>query len=124
MTEPNRHHMLNAASPERLRKSSVEALKKHWDDEPRWKGVERPYTAEEVIRYRGSLAIEHTLARRCATRLWKLMHDQDYVHALGAMTGNQAVQQAAAGLESIYVSGWQVAADANLSGHMYPYQSL
>ena len=124
MIESNRHHMINADSPERLRKQSVEALRKHWDQDDRWIGVERPYSAEEVIRYRGSLAIEHTLARRGAERLWKLLGNEDYVHALGAMTGNQAVQQVAAGLQSIYVSGWQVAADANLAGQMYPDQSL
>ena len=86
--------------------------------------MERPYTAEEVVRYRGSLVIEHSLARRTSERLWKLLNNEDYIHALGAMTGNQAVQQVAAGLRSIYVSGWQVAADANLAGQMYPDQSL
>lgn len=124
MTEGHRHHMLDADSPERLRTQSVEALKRHWANDARWQGVERPYTAEEVIRYRGSLAIEHTIARRTAERLWSLLGSEDYVHALGAMTGNQAVQQVAAGLASIYVSGWQVAADANLAGQMYPDQSL
>ena len=107
-----------------LRKQSVEALKRHWAEDDRWRGVTRPYSAEEVIRYRGSVGIEHTLARRGAERLWKLLHTEDYVHALGAVTGNQAVQQVAAGLKSIYVSGWQVAADANLAGQMYPDQSL
>ncbi len=124
MTEQNRHSMLDADSPERLRKQSVEALKRHWDQDERWRGVQRPYSAEEVVRYRGSLTIEHTLARRTSERLWKLINTEDYVHALGAMSGNQAVQQAAAGLKSIYVSGWQVAADANLAGQMYPDQSL
>jgi len=90
----------------------------------RFDGVERPYTAADVDRLRGSVHIEHTLARRGARRLWELLHQRDYVHALGALTGNQAVQQVRAGLEAIYLSGWQVAADANLSGHMYPDQSL
>ena len=124
MTESHRHHMIDAGAPDRLRKQSVEALKRHWAQDARWKGVERPYTAEEVIRYRGSVAIEHTLARRTSERLWKLLGSEDYVHALGAMSGNQAVQQVASELKSIYVSGWQVAADANLAGQMYPDQSL
>jgi isocitrate lyase len=90
----------------------------------RWYGIERPYTAEDVRRIRGSVRIEHTLARLGAERLWRLMQEQEYVHALGALTGNQAVQQVKAGLQAIYVSGWQVAADANLAGAMYPDQSL
>jgi isocitrate lyase len=124
MSETHRHHMVDADSPEGLRQPSLESLKRHWAEDKRWKGVERPYTAEEVLRYRGSLPIEYTLARRGAERLWKLMETDDYVHALGAVTGNQAVQMVAAGLKSIYVSGWQVAADANLAGQMYPDQSL
>ena len=124
MSESHRHHMIDANSNERLRKKSVEALNFHWKNDARWKGVDRPYSAEEVVRYRGSLAVEHTFAKRGAERLWKLLHNQDYVNALGALTGNQAVQQTAAGLKSIYVSGWQVAADANLAGQMYPDQSL
>lgn len=90
----------------------------------RWEGIERPYSAEEVTRIRGSVQVEHTLARLGAERLWELLHDRPYVHTLGALTGNQAVQQVRAGLEAIYVSGWQVAADANLGGQMYPDQSL
>ncbi|HJZ46109.1 MAG TPA: isocitrate lyase [Roseiflexaceae bacterium] len=90
----------------------------------RWRGIERAYEAEDVIRLRGSLRIEHTLARHGAERLWGLLHQEDYVHALGALTGNQAVQQVKAGLKAIYLSGWQVAADANLAGQMYPDQSL
>lgn len=90
----------------------------------RWAGVERTYTAEDVIKLRGSIDIEHTLARRGAEKLWKLVHEEDFVNALGALTGNQAVQQVKAGLKAIYLSGWQVAADANLSGNMYPDQSL
>lgn len=90
----------------------------------RFTGVERPYGVEDVMRLRGSVLIEHTLATKGAERLWELLHERDYVHALGALTGNQAIQQVKAGLEAIYLSGWQVAADANLSGHMYPDQSL
>ena len=92
--------------------------------EPRWKDVIRPYSEEEVERLRGTVKIEYTLARLGAERLWKLLQEEDYVPALGAMTGNQAVQQVHAGLKAIYLSGWQVAADANLAGQMYPDQSL
>src|SRR5208283_3916197 len=92
--------------------------------EPRWKDVIRPYTKEEVERLRGTVKIEYTLARLGAERLWKLLQEEDYVPTLGAMTGNQAVQQVHAGLQAIYLSGWQVAADANLAGQMYPDQSL
>ncbi len=99
-------------------------MEKDWLENPRWKGVERPYDAAEVARLRGSLKIEYTLARRGAERLWAMMHEMDYVNALGALTGNQAMQQVRAGLNAIYLSGWQVAADANLSGQMYPDQSL
>jgi isocitrate lyase len=95
-----------------------------WTKNPRWKGVERPYTAEDVMRLRGSIHVEHTLARMGAERLWELLQTEPYVNALGAMTGNQAVQQVHAGLKAIYVSGWQVAADANNAGTMYPDQSL
>lgn len=102
----------------------AQKLQENWAMDARWNGVERPYTAEEVIRLRGSIDIEHTLARRGAEKFWNLMQTEDYVHALGALTGNQAVQQVKAGLKAIYLSGWQVAADANLSGHMYPDQSL
>ena len=123
MIDSHRDHM-GTPSPDGPRQQSVEALRRHWAEEGRWHGVRRPYSAEEVIRYRGSMMIEHTLARRGAERLWKLMHTEDYVHALGALTGNQAVQQVAAGLKSIYLSGWQVAADNNLAGQMYPDQSL
>ena len=88
------------------------------------KGITRPYSAEDVIRLRGSIDIEHTLARRGAEKLWTSLHTEDYINALGALTGNQAMQQVKAGLKAIYLSGWQVAPDANLSGHMYPDQSL
>jgi isocitrate lyase len=90
----------------------------------RWRGITRPYSSADVERVRGSLRIEHTIARRGAEKLWQLLHNEDYVPALGAMTGNQAMQQVKAGLKAIYVSGWQVAADANLAGQMYPDQSL
>ena len=95
-----------------------------WTTDPRWRGITRPYTAEDVARLRGTLSIEYTLARLGAERLWNLLHSEQYVHALGAMSGNQAVQMVAAGLQAIYVSGWQVAADANNAGQMYPDQSL
>ncbi len=99
-------------------------LTEQWATDPRWKGVERPYTAADVERLRGSVHIDHTLARLGAERLWQLLQQPGYVHALGAMTGNQAVQMVQAGLQSIYVSGWQAAADANDAGQMYPDQSL
>jgi len=99
---------------------TAEELQREWASDPRWQGVERPYSAEDVIRLRGVIQEEHTLARHGAERLWQLLHDEDYVHALGALTGNQAVQMVRAGLKAIYLSGWQVAADANLSGHTYP----
>ncbi|UAC48632.1 isocitrate lyase [Bacillus aquiflavi] len=102
----------------------IQKLTESWENDERWKGVKRPYTAEEVIKLRGSIDIEYTLARRGSEKLWKLLHEEDYINALGALTGNQAVQQVKAGLKAIYLSGWQVAADANLSGHMYPDQSL
>jgi len=100
------------------------AIAQDWKTNPRWKGVERPYTAEDVLRLRGSIHIEHTLARMGAERLWELLKTEPYIHALGAMSGNQAVQQVQAGLKAVYVSGWQVAADANNAGTMYPDQSL
>ena len=102
----------------------VDQLQQSWQNDARWKGIERPYSAEEVIKLRGSIDIEHTLAKRGADKLWSLVNQEDFVNALGALTGNQAVQQVKAGLKAIYLSGWQVAADANLSGNMYPDQSL
>src|SRR5262245_50563828 len=99
-------------------------LTRDWNENPRWSGVKRPYSADDVVRLRGSLQVEHTLARRGAEKLWRLMHDQPFVHSLGALTGNQAVQQVKAGVPAIYLSGWQVAADANDSLQMYPDQSL
>lgn len=95
-----------------------------WKTDPRWKGVMRDYSPEEVIRLRGSFKVEYTLALQGAHRLWDLLQHEDYVNALGALTGNQAVQQVRAGLKAVYLSGWQVAADANLAGQMYPDQSL
>ncbi|MFE3383301.1 isocitrate lyase, partial [Streptomyces anulatus] len=104
--------------------TTAEKLAERWATDPRWKGIERTYTAEDVVRLSGSVREEHTLARRGAERLWRQLHDLDYVHALGALTGGQAVQQVRAGLQAIYLSGWQVAADANQAGHTYPDQSL
>jgi isocitrate lyase len=95
-----------------------------WETDERWHGIKRPYSAEEVLRLSGSLQVEHTLARRGAERLWRMLHTEAPVAALGALTGNQAIQQVRAGLKAIYLSGWQVAADANLAGQMYPDQSL
>src|SRR5205085_945988 len=99
-------------------------LENDWDSNPRWEGVRRDYSADDVERLRGSIDIKYTLAELGAERLWQLMQTEPYVGALGALTGNQAIQQVRAGLKAIYLSGWQVAADANLSGHMYPDQSL
>jgi isocitrate lyase len=99
-------------------------MKRDWDTDPRWKGVRRDYTAEDVARLRGTVPVEYSLARQGAEKLWRLMHEEDFVNALGALTGNQAMQQVKAGLKAIYLSGWQVAADANLAGQMYPDQSL
>ncbi|WP_312476400.1 isocitrate lyase [Neobacillus sp.] len=104
--------------------SRVTMLQESWELDKRWQGITRPYTPEDVIKLRGSVDIEHTLARVGSEKLWKLLNEENYVNALGALTGNQAVQQVKAGLKAIYLSGWQVAADANLSGHMYPDQSL
>ena len=102
----------------------VARLALEWETDERWENIKRPYTPEDVLRLRGSVQIEHTLARMGAQRLWRLLNTEPYVAALGALTGNQAVQQVKAGLKAIYLSGWQVAADANLAGHMYPDQSL
>jgi isocitrate lyase len=104
--------------------SAAERLAQQWATDPRWKGIERTYSAEEVVRLSGSVREEATLARRGAERLWRQLHERDYIHALGALTGGQAVQQVKAGLQAIYLSGWQVAADANQAGHTYPDQSL
>jgi isocitrate lyase len=106
------------------RKLEAQRLQKEWTESPRWKGIKRGYTADEVVRLRGSVVVEHTLAKRGAEKLWKHLHDEPFVNALGALTGNQAMQQVKAGLKAIYLSGWQVAGDANVAGEMYPDQSL
>jgi isocitrate lyase len=106
------------------RKLEAQRLQKEWTESPRWKGVKRGYSADDVVRLRGSVAVEHTLARRGAERLWKLLNEEPFVNSLGALTGNQAMQQVKAGLKAIYLSGWQVAGDANVAGEMYPDQSL
>jgi isocitrate lyase len=103
---------------------AAEELRRQWTNDPRWAGIERTYSAEDVIKLRGSVHEEHTLAKIGAERLWRLLREEDYVNALGALTGNQAVQQVKAGLKAIYLSGWQVAGDANLAGQTYPDQSL
>jgi isocitrate/methylisocitrate lyase len=106
------------------REQEIAAFKKDWTENPRWKGMRRGYGAEDVVRLRGSVRIEHTLARSGAEKLWKMMHERAFVNSLGALTGNQAMQQVKAGVPAIYLSGWQVAADANDSLTMYPDQSL
>ncbi|QYY30163.1 MULTISPECIES: isocitrate lyase [Cupriavidus] len=106
------------------REQQIQALQKDWDTNPRWKGIKRNFTAEDVVRLRGSVQVEHTLARRGSEKLWNLLHTEPFVNSLGALTGNQAMQQVKAGLKAIYLSGWQVAGDANLAGEMYPDQSL
>ncbi len=107
-----------------MNRQHIEEIARSWESDLRWQGVKRPYSAEDVLRLRGSIKVEYTLARIGAERLWNLLHTEPYVAALGALTGNQAVQQVKAGLKAIYLSGWQVAADANLAGNMYPDQSL
>ncbi|QIL75671.1 isocitrate lyase [Hymenobacter sp. HDW8] len=102
----------------------IAAINHDWTTNPRWKGITRPYTAEEVVKLQNSIKIEYSLARQGAERLWRLLHSEEYVAGLGALTGNQAVQEVQAGLNAIYLSGWQVAADANGAGQMYPDQSL
>jgi isocitrate lyase len=106
------------------REQQAQALNKDWKENPRWKGIQRGYTAEDVVRLRGSVQIEHTLAKRGAEKLWNSITTEPFVNSLGALTGNQAMQQVKAGLKAIYLSGWQVAGDANLAGEMYPDQSL
>ncbi|MEU7227787.1 isocitrate lyase [Streptomyces chrestomyceticus] len=103
---------------------TAEELARRWATDPRWQGTTRTHSAADVLRLSGSVREEHTLARRGAERLWRQLHEQDYIHALGALTGGQAVQQVKAGLQAVYLSGWQVAADANQAGHTYPDQSL
>ncbi|HEX6198565.1 MAG TPA: isocitrate lyase [Jiangellaceae bacterium] len=115
--------MTTQALNERIAAEAAE-LAREWESDPRWSQVERTYSAEDVVRLRGTVREEHTLARRGAERLWQLLNDEDYVHALGAITGNQAVQMVRGGLKAIYLSGWQVAADGNTAGQTYPDQSL
>ncbi|MEO6867352.1 MAG: isocitrate lyase [Gaiellales bacterium] len=119
-TWSNTHGRRTSADTDR----DVEMLEREWAENPRWKGIERTYTAADVVALRGSLPLRHTLAEYGSERLWEMLNGPDYVNALGAMTGGQAVQMVKAGLKAIYVSGWQVAADANLAGDVYPDQSL
>jgi isocitrate lyase len=106
------------------REEQIRALEQDWAQNPRWKGIRRTYSASDVVRLAGSVRIEHTLARRGAEKLWNLVNTEPFVNTLGALTGNQAMQQVKAGLKAIYLSGWQVAGDANIAGEMYPDQSL
>ena len=106
------------------REQQIRQLEQEWQQNPRWAGIQRGYAAADVVRLRGSVMVEHSLARRGAERLWRDLHGEPFVNALGALTGNQAMQQVKAGLKAIYLSGWQVAGDANLAGEMYPDQSL
>ncbi|HKT73596.1 MAG TPA: isocitrate lyase [Steroidobacteraceae bacterium] len=103
---------------------TADELRQTWRDSPRWRGVERGYKAEDVVRLRGTIAVEHSIARLTSEKLWRYINEKPFVNALGALTGNQAMQQVKAGLDAIYLSGWQVAGDANLAGEMYPDQSL
>jgi isocitrate lyase len=111
-------------SQDQQKQTAIAAIQSDWDQNPRWRGVKRGYSAADVHRMRGSVAIEHTLAKRGAEKLWKMVNEKSFVNSLGAMTGNQAMQQVKAGVPAIYLSGWQVAADANDSHSMYPDQSL
>ena len=106
------------------KQARLDALTNDWKNNPRWAGIERPYTADDVLKLRGSVEIEYTLAKLGAERLWNKLTTQPFIAGLGALTGNQAIQEVQAGLEAIYLSGWQVAADANVAGEMYPDQSL
>lgn len=108
----------------KTRAEQIAELQHDWDTNPRWAGIKRNYSAEDVVRLRGSVPVEHTIAKNGANKLWNLLHDEPFINALGALTGNQAMQQVKAGLKAIYLSGWQVAGDANLAGEMYPDQSL
>jgi isocitrate lyase len=106
------------------RREQINKLESEWADSPRWKGVTRNYSAEDVVKLRGTVNIEYTLARLGAEKMWRLVNQQDPLCGLGALTGNQAIQEVQAGLKAIYCSGWQVAGDGNSSGEMYPDQSL
>ena len=103
---------------------TADELRRSWQESPRWRGIERGYRPEDVVRLRGTIPVEHSIARLTAEKLWRYLNEKPFVNALGALTGNQAMQQVKAGLDAIYLSGWQVAADANLAGAMYPDQSL
>jgi len=103
---------------------AADELRRSWRDSPRWRGIRRGYDAADVVRLRGTIPVEHSIARLTAEKLWRYLHEKPFVNALGALTGNQAMQQVKAGLDAIYLSGWQVAGDANLAGEMYPDQSL
>src|SRR5437660_10666927 len=103
---------------------TAEELRRTWRESPRWRGIERPYKPEYVVRLRGTIPVEHSIARLTAEKLWRYLNEKPLVNALGALTGNQAMQQVKAGLDAIYLSGWQVAGDANLAGEMCPDQSL
>jgi isocitrate lyase len=111
-------------SAQRSQLPTADELRKTWRDSPRWRGIERPYKAEDVVRLRGTIAVEHSIARLTSEKLWRYVNEKPFVNSLGALTGNQAMQQVKAGLDAIYLSGWQVAGDANLAGEMYPDQSL
>jgi isocitrate lyase len=111
-------------SAQRSQLPTAEELRNTWRDSPRWRGIERPYSAEDVVRLRGTIAVEHSIARLTSEKLWRYVNEKPFVNSLGALTGNQAMQQVKAGLDAIYLSGWQVAGDANLAGEMYPDQSL
>src|SRR5271170_4637537 len=110
-------------NPNRALPAAAE-LREVWQNSPRWRGIDRPYQAEDVVRLRGTWPLEHSIARLTAEKLWRYLNEKPFVSALGALTGNQALQQVRAGLDAIYLSGWQVAGDANLAGQMYPDQSL
>jgi len=111
-------------SLQRSQLPTADELRNTWRDSPRWRGIQRPYSAEDVVRLRGTIAVEHSIARLTSEKLWRYVNEKPFVNSLGALTGNQAMQQVKAGLDAIYLSGWQVAGDANLAGEMYPDQSL
>jgi isocitrate lyase len=111
-------------SLQRSQLPTADELRNSWRNSPRWRGIQRPYSAEDVVRLRGTIAIEHSIARLTSEKLWRYVNEKPFVNSLGALTGNQAMQQVKAGLDAIYLSGWQVAGDANLAGEMYPDQSL
>jgi isocitrate lyase len=111
-------------SLQRSQLPAADELRNTWRDSPRWRGIQRPYSAEDVVRLRGTIAVEHSIARLTSEKLWRYVNEKPFVNSLGALTGNQAMQQVKAGLDAIYLSGWQVAGDANLAGEMYPDQSL